>query len=79
MLASALFVAAIDRLIGAGWLPPMLDPVWDTSLLIDDSTKAGKLLADFSGYRARPALTTLLAWAAYWIVVFIAWRRSGHG
>ena len=78
MLASALFVAAIDRLIGAGWLTPMLDPVWDTSLLIDDSTKAGKLLADFSGYRARPALTTLLAWAAYWIVVLIAWRRSGH-
>ena len=79
VLASALFVAAIDRLIGAGWLPPMLDPVWDTSLLIDDTTKAGKLLADFSGYRARPALTTLLAWAVYWIVVFIAWRRSGHG
>ena len=40
-----LFVAAIDRLIGAGWLPPMLDPVWDTSLLIDDTTKAGKLVA----------------------------------
>ena len=57
----------------------MLDPVWDTSLLIDDTTKAGKLLADFSGYRARPALTTLLAWAAYWIVVFISWRRNGHG
>mgnify|MGYP006204259797 CR=1 FL=1 len=22
------------------------------------------------------ALTTLLAWTAYWIVVFIAWRRT---
>jgi len=76
VLASALFVAAIDRLIGAGWLPPMLDPVWDSSSLIDDTTKAGKLLADFSGYRARPALTTLLAWAGYWLLVVIGYRRT---
>lgn len=79
ILASALLVAAIDRLIGAGWLPPLLDPVWDTSILIDDATKAGKLLADFSGYRARPALSSLLAWAAYWGVVLLAWRRTGRG
>ena len=79
VLASALFVTAIDRLIGAGWLAPMLDPVWDTSPLIDDGTTGGKLLADFTGYRARPALTTLLAWAAYWTVVFIGWRKTGHG
>jgi high-affinity iron transporter len=39
ILASALLIAAIDRLIGAGWLPPLLDPVWDSSLLIDDTTK----------------------------------------
>ena len=76
VLASALFVAAIDRLIGAGWLTPMLDPVWDSSSLIDDTTKAGKLLADFSGYRARPALTTLLAWAGYWLLVVIGYRRT---
>ena len=79
ILASALLVAAIDRLIGAGWIPPLLDPVWDTSMLIDDATKAGKLLADFSGYRARPALSSLLAWAAYWGVVLLAWRRTGRG
>ncbi len=79
ILASALLVTGVDRLIGAGWLPPLLDPVWDTSLLIDDATRGGRLLADFSGYRARPALTTLLAWASYWGVVLIAWRKARHG
>ena len=78
ILASSLLVAATDRLIGADWLPTLIDPVWDSSALLDDGTTGGKLLADFSGYRARPALTTLLAWAAYWTVVVIAWRRSGH-
>lgn len=79
ILASALLVAAVDRLIGAGWLPPLFDPVWDTSTLIDDTTQAGKLFADFAGYRARPALSTLLAWASYWGVVILAHRRLRHG
>jgi len=79
ILASALLIAAVDRLIGAGWLPPLIDPVWDSSQLIDDTTKVGKLIADFSGYRARPALSSVLAWAGYWGVVLLAWRRTSHG
>ncbi len=79
VLASALLLTAIDRLIGAGWLPPLLDPVWDSSLLIDDTTQGGKLFADFSGYRARPTRSGLLAWAGYWSVVLLAWRRTARG
>ncbi len=78
VLASALLVAATDRMIGADWLSPLIDPLWDTSSLIDDTTSGGKLLADFSGYRARPALTELLAWSTYWVAVLIAYRRSGR-
>jgi high-affinity iron transporter len=78
VIASALLVTATDRLIGAGWLPGLIDPLWDSSLLIDDGSGGGKLLADFIGYRARPALTVLLAWLAYWALVLIGWRRSNH-
>jgi len=78
VLASALLVAACDRMIGAGWLPGLVDPLWDTAALIDDSAGAGKLFADFSGYRARPALTALLVYGAYWATVLVAWRRTAH-
>lgn len=77
VLASALLMAAIDRLIGSGWLPAIMDPLWDTTSLLDDTTKAGKLVADFSGYRARPALSSLLLWMGYWAFVALAWRKSG--
>lgn len=79
VLASALLVSALDRLIGSGYLPTLLDPIWDTSVLLDDTTRGGKLIADFSGYRARPALSELLIWAAYWGVVLFAWRRTSRG
>lgn len=79
VLASALLVAAVDRLIGAGWLPPLLDPVWDSAWLLDDTRTGGKLVADFAGYRARPALATLLAWAAYWGAVILVRQRLNRG
>jgi len=74
VFASALLVAACDRLIGIGWLPAGIDPLWDSSWLLDDGTIAGKLIADFSGYRAHPALTSLVLYAAYWLSIARAYR-----
>lgn len=79
ILASALLLTAMDRLIGAGWLPPLIDPVWDTSMLLDDTSTGGRLIANFAGYRARPALSSLLAGAAYWSTVIFMWRKTAHG
>jgi len=39
--------------------------------LIDDSSRAGGLLAAFTGYRARPALLPLVMLAIYWVSVVL--------
>lgn len=78
LLAGGLLVGACDRLIALGVLPVLLDPVWDTSALLDASAGPGKLLADFTGYRATPALSQLLIWLAYWVVVAWLLRRAGR-
>ncbi len=72
LIAGALLAAGIDRMIGLDWLPPLLDPVWDTSALLDDGSGAGRLLADFVGYRARPSASLLIAYAAFW--AYTLWR-----
>lgn len=72
VIASSLLMAGVDRMIGLDWLPPLLDPVWDSSALLDDGSGAGRLLADFAGYRARPSASLLLAYAAFWS--FALWR-----
>ncbi|GAB3543718.1 FTR1 family protein [Noviherbaspirillum agri] len=74
LFAVALLAAGIDRLIGMGVLPAIIDPVWDTSMLIDDGSSSGALLSAFTGYRARPSLTLVAVYLAYWIAV-IAMRR----
>jgi high-affinity iron transporter len=76
LLAGALLVSAIEKLIALDVVPALVDPVWDTSALLDDSGRIGGLIASFTGYRARPALSPLLALAVYWALVSIFLRRS---
>ncbi len=79
ILASALLIAGVERMIGAGWLPTLIDPIWDSSFLLDDTSKIGKLLANLTGYRARPTLSMLLVWLGYWGIVIAAHRRIARG
>ncbi|MCL4184631.1 MAG: FTR1 family protein [Burkholderiaceae bacterium] len=78
LIAASLLAAGIDRAIGMDWLSPMLDPVWDTSALLDDSRGAGRMLAEFLGYRARPSATLLVAYGVFWSVVGVALLRAGR-
>jgi len=74
LLAGALLVSGVDKLIALGMLPALVDPVWDTSAWLDDSGRLGGLLASLTGYRARPALLPLLCLVAYWVLMS-AWLR----
>jgi high-affinity iron transporter len=75
LLAGALLVGGLDHLISLGVLPPLVDPIWDSSKLLSDSSGVGKILADFAGYRAYPALISVLALVAYWLAVWALLRR----
>ena len=76
LLAGALLVSGVERLIALDVLPQLIDPVWDTSAILDDSGRIGGLLASFTGYRARPALLPLIALALYWVLVVFFLNRS---
>ncbi|GHT94157.1 hypothetical protein AGMMS49545_15010 [Betaproteobacteria bacterium] len=78
VLASSMLIAASDHLIGMDWLPTLIDPVWDTSALLDDNAGFGRLLHDFAGYRARPALSSLLIWLAYWVLALLPFVAFGR-
>ena len=72
--AVALLVSAVDRLIGMDVLPALIDPLWDSAWLLDDSRRAGALLAALVGYRARPSLMLAVIYASYWLIMLRAMR-----
>lgn len=72
--AVALLMSAVDRLIGSGVLPALVDPLWSSAWLLDDSRRMGSLLSALTGYRARPSLTLVIVFVAYWWVMVRAMR-----
>lgn len=69
LLAGALLVNGVEKLISLGAVSGLIDPVWDTSAWLDDSGRVGGLISAFTGYRAKPALLPVLVLAAYWTIV----------
>ena len=65
-LAASLLVTGVNRLIAMGWLPALVDPVWDTSWLLHDASLLGHIVSGFTGYRAQPSLMLILAYIGYW-------------
>jgi high-affinity iron transporter len=66
-LAASLLMTALDRAIGIGLVPPLSQPLWDTSLLLDDMSGLGAFVAAMTGYRAKPELVVVLTYLFYWL------------
>ena len=77
-LGAGLFQTGVDKLIDKELLPTIVDQVWNTSMLLDDSSTFGSLVATLTGYRAHPALMNLIAYALYWAVVYLLIRRASQ-
>lgn len=75
-LGAGLFQTGVDKLIDKEILPTLIDQMWNSSALLDDSGTFGSLVATLTGYRAHPALMNVIAWAAYWAVVALLVRRA---
>src|SRR5690554_1953657 len=76
LLASALLLSAVDKMIGLGWIPAGIDPLWDSSALLSESTRLGSMISALTGYRAYPALTDLLVWIAFWAIIAGVFRHQ---
>ena len=77
-LGAGLFQSGVDKLIDKEILPTLVDQLWNTSALLDDSSTFGSLVATLTGYRAHPALMNLIAYALYWGVVYLLVRRANR-
>ncbi|ETF03213.1 FTR1 family iron permease [Advenella kashmirensis W13003] len=75
LLAGSLLVNGIDHLVSLDAIPTWVDPVWDTSGILDDSSGIGKILADFAGYRAMPSLMHVVLFALYWLAIVFLYQR----
>jgi high-affinity iron transporter len=75
--AAGLVAHGVHEFNEVGWVPSVVEHVWDLNPVLDESSGLGQLLTALIGYNGNPSLTEVLAYAGYWMIVSLAllWPR----
>jgi high-affinity iron transporter len=74
--AAGLVAHGVHELNEAGLIPAVVEHVWDTNPVLDESSGLGLILKTIFGYNGNPSLTEVIAYFGYWLVVLLALRRG---
>lgn len=72
LFAAGLVAHGIHEFNEVGWVPPIVEHVWDLNPVLDESSGVGQMLKALFGYNGNPSLTEVMAYAGYWVVVSLA-------
>ncbi|MGZ9164670.1 MAG: iron uptake transporter permease EfeU [Anaerolineales bacterium] len=76
LFAAGLVAHGVHEFNEVGWIPVVVEHIWDVNSIIDETSLAGQLLKTLFGYNGNPSLTEMFAYFAYLVVVSIFWRRE---
>ena len=78
LFAAGLVAHGIHEFNEVGWIPGIIEHVWDVNMILDENSVAGQLMKTLFGYNGNPSLTEMIGYFAYIIVVSIFWRRDNQ-
>ena len=74
LFSAGLVAHGVHELNEIGWIPSLIEPVWNINpVLLEDST-IGLLLKSLFGYNGDPSLTEILAYFGYFAALFFGMR-----
>jgi high-affinity iron transporter len=78
VFAAGLVAHGIHEFNEAGWVPAIVEHVWDLNPVLDENSTGGQLLKALFGYNGNPSLTEVISYVGYWLVISLVlwWRRE---
>jgi len=76
LFAAGLVAHGVHEFNEVGWIPAVIEHVWDVNSIIDETSLGGQLLRTLFGYNGNPSLTEVIAYFVYLAVVSVLWRRD---
>lgn len=78
LFAAGLVAHGVHEFNEVGWIPGVVEHVWDVNMILDENSIAGQLLKTLFGYNGNPSLTEMIAYFVYIVVVAFFWRRDNR-
>jgi len=74
VFAAGLFAHSLLEFQEAGWLPALVEPVWNLEPVLSDTSTVGSLLRVLVGYHDAPSLLEVIGYLGYWVIVLVMVR-----
>jgi len=74
LFAAGLVGQGIHELNEAGWIPSLIEPVWDVNHVVSDGAGLGLMLKTVFGYDGDPSLTEVIGYLGYFALVLVGIR-----
>jgi len=75
LFPAGLFAHGIHEFVEVGWIPSILDPVWDINHILSEDSISGAMLKALFGYNGNPSLTEALAYVSYFVVIIFGLQQ----
>jgi high-affinity iron transporter len=78
LFAAGLVAHGVHEFNELGWIPPIIDPLWDMNFILDEKSNIGLLLKALFGYNGNPSLSEVLAYFGYFVAILFGLRWSAQ-
>jgi high-affinity iron transporter len=69
LFAAGLVAYGVHELNEAGWIPSVIEHVWDINPILNEKSQLGLILKALFGYNANPSLTEVIAYVSYFAIL----------
>jgi high-affinity iron transporter len=76
LFAAGLVANSVREFNEIGWIPTLIEHVWDLNPILSEKSILGEMLVALFGYNGDPSLSEVLAYAAYFAAIFLGLRWS---
>jgi len=78
LFAAGLIAHGVHEFTEVGWIPSMIEHVWDLTSIVSGESTLGQLLGALFGYNPDPSLSEMIAYIAYLTGVVITLQLTGR-
>lgn len=79
LFSAGLVGHAVHKFNEANLVPALVNPLWDVSQILSESSALGRTLKVLFGYNANPSLTEVIAYFGYYVLILVIYGfRSAY-
>jgi high-affinity iron transporter len=76
LFAAGMASRGVSEFVEVGWLPALIEHVWDLNPILSETSGLGQILSALFGYASSPSLMAVLTYAGYFLTIGLGLRLA---